>query len=144
MKKLLTLLSLTLSMTAFAAPQGNVEDKAEMKVIARVIKPLKVESTGDLDFGDIIQGASANASSGYEISGEVGQLITVTIDNNVTLTNKSDSNDTIEVGIQYRDLPNAIAASGTSLVAINGTLNTTSNQGLGVYEGTLTARVQYQ
>ncbi|MGL5702671.1 MAG: DUF4402 domain-containing protein [Cetobacterium sp.] len=144
MKKLLTLLSLTLAMTAFAAPQGNIEDKAEMKVIARVIKPLKVESTGDLDFGDIIQGASANASSGYKITGEIGQLITVTIDNNVTLTNRSDSNDTIEVGIQYKDLPNTIAASGTSLVAINGTLNTANDQGLGVYEGTLTARVQYQ
>lgn len=141
MKKLLILLSLTTATTAFGAPQGNSINKGDMEITATVIKPLTVIATS-MEFGQVIQGSKTTASSNYQITGEKGQPITIEIPSTVELA--SISGDTMTATIEYKNLPNSIGESGSTNVAVNGHLNVASEQAVGNYTGTLTARVQYQ
>lgn len=144
MKKLLILLSLTTAMTAFGAtPQGNTEEAATMNVTATVIKPLTIVKTGDMDFGNIIQGTNTNtADSSYTITGEKGQPIVVTIDDSVLLSNEK-ARTSLVVGIKTQ-LPKSLDTNGNANVSVQGFLNVPKEQHVGTYTGTLTARVQYQ
>ena len=142
MKKLLILLSLTTAMTAFGiAPQGNTVEESNMDVTATVIKPLTVEAT-EMEFGRVIQGNNATASSNYKISGEKGELISVEIPSTVELT--STTGDKMTATIEYQNLPTSIGANGSSIASVDGHLEVSSDQAVGTYTGTLTARVQYQ
>ena len=142
MKKLLILLSLTTSMTAFGAPHGNTEKAATMNVTATVIKPLTIVKTGDMDFGNIIQGTNTTTDSGYTITGEKGQPIIVTIDDSVLLSNEK-AKTSLVVGIKTQ-LPKSLDTNGNANVSVQGFLNVPKEQHVGTYTGTLTARVQYQ
>ncbi|WP_298065362.1 DUF4402 domain-containing protein [uncultured Cetobacterium sp.] len=142
MKKLLILLSLTTAITAFGAPHGNTEKAATMNVTATVIKPLTIVKTGDMDFGNIIQGTNTTADSGYTITGEKGQPIIITIDDSVSLSNAM-SKTPLVVGIKTQ-LPNSLDKDGNAHVSVQGFLTVPNNQTVGTYTGTLTARVQYQ
>ena len=132
MKKLLILLSLTTAMTAFGAPHGNTEEAATMNVTATVIKPLTIVKTGDMDFGNIIQGTNTTTDSGY----------TVTIDDSVLLSNEK-AKTSLVVGIKTQ-LPKSLDTNGNANVSVQGFLNVPKEQHVGTYTGTLTARVQYQ
>ena len=142
MKKLLTLLSLTMAITAFGTPQGNTEKTDTMTITATVISPLTIEKTQDMDFGNIIQGTRATATSGYIITGEKGQPITVTIDDSVLLSNQKTKTSLV-VGIET-DLPQSLDNNGNANVSVLGSLNIPNDQQVGTYTGTLVARVQYQ
>ncbi|MCQ9628454.1 DUF4402 domain-containing protein [Cetobacterium somerae] len=142
MKKLLILLSLTTAMTAFGAPHGNTEEAATMNVTATVIKPLTIVKTGDMDFGNIIQGTNTTTDSGYTITGEKGQPIIVTIDDSVLLSNEK-AKTSLVVGIKTQ-LPKSLDTNGNANVSVQGFLNVPKEQHVGTYTGTLTARVQYQ
>lgn len=142
MKKLLILLSLTTAMTAFGAPHGNTEEAATMNVTATVIKPLTIVKTGDMDFGNIIQGTNTTTDSGYTITGEKGQPIIVTIDDSVLLSNEK-ARTSLVVGIKTQ-LPKSLDTNGNANVSVQGFLNVPKEQHVGTYTGTLTARVQYQ
>ena len=142
MKKLLILLSLTTSMTAFGAPHGNTEKAATMNVTATVIKPLTIVKTGDMDFGNIIQGTNTTTDSGYTITGEKGQPIIVTIDDSVLLSIEK-AKTSLVVGIKTQ-LPKSLDTNGNANVSVQGFLNVPKEQHVGTYTGTLTARVQYQ
>lgn len=141
MKKLLLLLSLTTAMTAFGAPQVNPKEEGKMDVTATVISPLTVIAS-KMEFGKIIQGSSAKASSEYQIKGETGELITVEIPDKVELT--SNSGDKMTAKITYKNLPTSIGDNGSSTAAIDGHLDITPDQPVGNYSGVLIARVQYQ
>ncbi len=141
MKKLLILLSLTTAMTAFGAPHGNTEEAATMNVTATVIKPLTIVKTGDMDFGNIIQGTNTTTDSGYTITGEKGQPIIVTIDDSVLSNEKARTS--LVVGIKTQ-LPKSLDTNGNANVSVQGFLNVPKEQHVGTYTGTLTARVQYQ
>jgi|GEM_PF-3466661 len=141
MKKLLILLSLTTAITTFGAPVGNTLNESNMDVTATVIKPLTVEAT-KMEFGKVIQGSNAIASSSYKISGEEGELISVEIPSSVELT--STTGDKMTATIEYRNLPTSIGANGSTIAAVDGHLRVASDQAVGTYSGTLTARVQYQ
>ncbi|MGL4999847.1 MAG: DUF4402 domain-containing protein [Cetobacterium sp.] len=141
MKKLLMLLSLTLAVSAFGAPQGNSEQSATMNISATVIKPLTIEKITDMEFGSIIQGSKANATSGYSIKGEAGQSIAITIDSSVLLTHETTKSSII-VGIRTSP-PHSLDKNGNATLSVDGFLETTSNQEIGKYNGTLVAKVQY-
>lgn len=142
MKKLLTLLSLTLSMTAFAAPQGNVASNDSMKVTARVIAPLTVVAQ-QMEFGDIIQGSTAEAESIFTIKGEPQQKIDFTITGIDKLVGENGAILPIVLeGIN--NLPTSINESGTIVQNIKGIVNPTKETTTGDYVGYITARVQYQ
>ncbi len=140
MKKLLTLLSLTLSMTAFAAPQGNTEKSANMQVIARVIKPLTIDATA-MEFGDIIQGTTTTATGTYTITGQPNETFVFTIDRITELKNGDNSLAISLDGLD--DIPTTIPESGNLTHVLRGTLSPTSDTVPGIYTGTITARIQY-
>ena len=131
-----------MAMTTFAAPHGNEEKSATMNITATVIKPLTIAKTGDMDFGNIIQGTTATADSGYTITGEKGQPIIVTIDNSVLLSNQK-AKTSLAVGIKTQ-LPKSLDKDGNANVSVQGFLNVPKDQHVGTYTGTLVARVQYQ
>ncbi|MGL5314296.1 MAG: DUF4402 domain-containing protein [Peptostreptococcaceae bacterium] len=142
MKKLLTLLSLTLSMTAFAAPQGNDDVNGNMNVTARVIAPLTITQTGDLAFGNIIKGKSADATSSYSITGEGGAGINFTISETLELTHDTRSNEKLIVQITPT-IPTNLNDDGTASLGIAGVIDIPENQLSGSYSGTLVAAVRY-
>ncbi|MEG0135555.1 MAG: DUF4402 domain-containing protein [Cetobacterium sp.] len=141
MKKLITLLSLTMAMTAFGvttAPQGNEEKTGDMNISAIIITPLTVRA-GEMAFGRVIQGSEATATANFIIAGEKDENITVTIPETVTLTN---GENTLNVAIA-RDIPTNLGTTGTITVPVNGSIVTSSSTTTGTYEGTLTATVRY-
>ncbi|MEG0300877.1 DUF4402 domain-containing protein [Cetobacterium sp.] len=142
MKKLITLLSLTMAMTAFGAtttpPQGNTEKSGDMNITATVITPLRVNAE-PMVFGKVIQGTKATANANFTITGEKGENITVNIPETVTL--ESDEN-TLNVAIA-RNIPTNLGTTGTITVPVNGSIETNSSTATGEYSGTLTARVTY-
>ncbi|MGL5428824.1 MAG: hypothetical protein ACRDAS_13035 [Cetobacterium sp.] len=140
MKKLLILLSLTLSMTAFAAPQGNTEKSAEMEVTARVIAPLTINAT-PMAFGDIIQGTTATATGTYVITGQPGETFEFTI---TEITELTSGDNSLAINLAGLDnIPTVIPESGNLTHVLTGTLNPTLTTVAGDYEGTITARIQY-
>ncbi|MGL4672601.1 DUF4402 domain-containing protein [Cetobacterium sp.] len=141
MKKLLMLLSLTLATSTFASLQSNSEQSATMNINAIVIKPLTIEKIADMEFGSIIQGNKANATSAYSIKGEAGQGITVTVDNSVLLQHEN-TNSTMTVGIRTAP-PHSLNKDGNATLSVDGILETAQNQEVGKYTGTLVAKVQY-
>ncbi|MGL4672602.1 DUF4402 domain-containing protein [Cetobacterium sp.] len=144
MKKLLMLLSLTLAVSAFAAPQGDSEKSADMNITARVIDPLTVVAE-PMEFGDIIKGSTATADADFTIKGEASQGITLTIDSIAKLT----TTDGKELPISLSNVGNGVMSlnldtDGNYVRNIIGTLNPTAATASGEYSGTITARVQYQ
>ena len=140
MKKLLTLLSLTMAMTAFGAPQGNVETSHQMNINARVITPLTVNVT-DMNFGNIIQNSNATANGTYTITGEPNQGIIFTLDKPEFLLSKGDS-ENLGIHLTHDDLPTSVDPSGTTTINITGTLSPNSTHS-GDYEGTIIGKIQY-
>ncbi|MGL5989379.1 DUF4402 domain-containing protein [Cetobacterium sp.] len=144
MKKLLMLLSLTLAVSAFGAPQGDSQQSADMKITARVIDPLTVVAE-PMQFGDIIKGTTANADSTFTIKGEPSQGITLTIDGINELSNANGDKLAIVLkGFVNGTVKTTLANDGNLVKKIEGSLTPDLNTVSGEYSGTLTARVQYQ
>ncbi|MGL6169338.1 MAG: hypothetical protein ACRC0Y_13725 [Fusobacteriaceae bacterium] len=73
MKKLLMLLSCTISLVAFA-------NEATMNINAVIVKPLTVSHNGDIDFGLVAQNVTAYANDKqFKVIGTPGQKINFTI-----------------------------------------------------------------
>ena len=141
MKKLLTLLSLTMAMTAFGAtaPQGNEEKPATMQINATVIRPLTVVAS-NMEFGRVIQGAEANATGRYTITGEPGQNIEITIVKPTELTSSTNKVN-LPITLTHNE-PSVLSPTGDASFDIIGNI-TPSNKHLGNYSGTITATVVY-
>ncbi|MGL5124881.1 MAG: hypothetical protein ACRC6U_02720 [Fusobacteriaceae bacterium] len=85
MKKLLMLLSCTLSLAAFA-------NEATMNINAVIIKPLTVSHNGDIDFGLVAQNVTTYArDKEFKVIGTPGQKINFTI-NETSLNNYNQIN----------------------------------------------------
>ena len=141
MKKLITLLSLTMAMTAFGASQGNTENNENMTITAQVIQPLTVKADKNLDFGKIIQGNTATANSTFTITGEAKENITVIIPETVQLSNEiAKSSLNVEI---VSLLPHNLGNSGSTIAGITGTIVTAADTPTGTYTGEFTAQVRY-
>ncbi len=145
MKKLITLLSLTMAMTAFGAPQGNTDKEGKMNITAEVIQPLTVTADKDMDFGKVIQGNTATAESKFIITGESGENITVTIPEKVTLSNTKSNQNKLNVLITKRGLSTTnLGPSGSIEIPVYGLITPTKeNTPTGTYTGEFTAQVRY-
>ncbi|MGL4987746.1 MAG: hypothetical protein ACRCZO_20340 [Cetobacterium sp.] len=146
MKKLLTLLSLALTVSAFGAPTGNKEESATMNVTATVIKPLTIKVTKDMAFGTIIQGTKADATGAYAVAGEPGATVDITTTLPKTLTNatRSAGLDIDFEGLSEGKTSLTLNESGNLALNINGSINPTTDTPTGEYSGEIIARVQYQ
>lgn len=149
MKKLLTLLSLTVAISAFGA-----NNETSMKINAVVLQPLNVSHNGDIDFGNVIQNTTATVDTPkvFTVNGSAGAHVTLTINhqpaNSFTQTTIKDSNDN-RITVFLDD---ARLSSKTSTLDDQGNLTFSfkpriyvpENQAPGTYTGSLVARVQYQ
>lgn len=138
MKKLITLLSLTLASSAFALTNGDAS--ANMNITARVIQPLTVKAE-KMDFGKIIKGSTATSDSRFLVSGESGEKVSIDIPKTASLI--GPNNENIEVAIKTTNAGQQTLSATATEVGIHGTLPTTDKTVTGTYAGTLTASVRY-
>lgn len=154
MKKILTLLSLTLSMTAFA---NNLVESNTMTINATVIKPLTVKHSGNINFGNLIQGSghSSKVNSSFYIQGSPNEKIELKI-NDQTVDSFSNSNltkvggtDTLPLYTNNRKINNSsnlthptLDTNGNLVFSFDSEVNV-GNQPLGQYQGNLTVSVKY-
>ncbi|MGL6168444.1 MAG: hypothetical protein ACRC0Y_09170 [Fusobacteriaceae bacterium] len=102
MKKLLMLLSCTISLVAFA-------NEATMNIKAVIVKPLTVSHNGDIDFGLVAQNVTTYANDKqFKVIGTPGQKINFTIngkslnDYNQINLKSSTSDSTIPMWLEKR------------------------------------------
>ncbi|MGL5648440.1 hypothetical protein MKD34_01795 [Cetobacterium somerae] len=139
MKKLLILLSLTTTMTAFGVTSN---DQATMNIKATVIKPLTIIAK-NMEFGTVIQGTKATATGQYTIDGEPGEKFEVTL-SNLSSLKRNGSEDTLDISFNNFVIPHNLDNAGKASFDMVGTINPTTETVTGIYTGSITARVQYQ
>ncbi len=150
MKKLL-LLTLAISAVSFAAPAGNSDQSASMNIKARIIKPLTVETNGDIDFGKVIQGAEATSTGKqFTISGEKAENVIVTINDQSNLDSiqltSTATQDKLTVDLEGANGGTiTLDGNGNHTLPITAKITTAnSNVAPATYQGTLTTKVIYQ
>ncbi|MGL4949281.1 MAG: DUF4402 domain-containing protein [Anaeroplasmataceae bacterium] len=145
-KLLLTGLFIIGAMNAFASAPGH---EAEMKITAEVMETLKIERKTDVDFGRIAQGASYSANGEYEITGQKGASVSVDIDTaNVFMVRAGGNTDkaTDRIAVAFDRNKNEsvnLDANGKYSYPIKASINVSSDQITGIYEGSILAKVRY-
>ena len=152
---------------AFGAPANAATITAQAK--AKVVKPLTIQSTQNLDFGTIILASGtwsgavvrlsqagaltcpsnltcsgATQSATYKVTGSKGQTVSITVPS-VTLVNQLDSSQTL---VLTPDSPASIVlgnsgANGTNF-SIGGSISLNSTTAGGTYAGTFDVTADYQ
>ncbi|MGL5190111.1 MAG: hypothetical protein ACRC7S_10750 [Cetobacterium sp.] len=153
MKKILTLLSLTLSMTAFA---NSVVQSDTMNINAKIVKPLTVSHDGHIQFGNLVQnsGHSEKVSRNFFINGTPGQKIEFKI-NDQKLDSFSNSHltrvggsETLDFYTSNRKVTNGdisnptLDNNGNLTFSFDSVVNVT-NLPVGEYTGSLKVAVKY-
>jgi hypothetical protein len=153
---------------AFAAPNTS---SATSSASSTIIQPVTIAKDSDLAFGRIVKPASgtgtvaiANTADGvnatgavalsgittsrakFTISGEGGQVVSVSVPASVTMTNGTDALNVTLTG----DLPatptlsGSLGATGTAALNVGGSFDLASTAKTGVYTGTFQVDVAYQ
>lgn len=164
MKRIL-LLAAMLSSVVLAQGETSSKNEATMNISARVIKPLTVEKSGDLDFGTLVQGEFKGARAHFIVTGEPGEQVEVTYDgiqeydenNNfiVPLSNEGNPegkklnanfNITISGVTQQTFVPEGrrvtIGETGSAKLSVAGSM--TANVPPGSYSNSFTLKARYQ
>ena len=176
MKKLLRMTSLAalaatalVAAPAFAAGVGPVAPGTNATATARIVKPLTLTSTQNLDFGTLLLSGAGTWSGAvvdlpmasaivcpanvtcsgttsvakYKVTGTNNQNVTVTAPN-VTLTNQNDNTKTLLMTV---DNPGTVALSNSGNTglefALGGSITVDSSTTDGVYLGTFNVTVDY-
>ncbi|MGL5702670.1 MAG: DUF4402 domain-containing protein [Cetobacterium sp.] len=141
MKKLLTLLSLTLSMTAFASNYYN-DASTTMEVTAYVLQPLNINAETNMQFGSIVRAQNSTATGKFKITGENGAKIKVEFSDKVNL-NHEQGGASMEVGVWSDNKPWQLDGNGVAEFTVNGNIQAAADQKAGQYSGELLASVRY-
>ncbi|MEO1046534.1 MAG: DUF4402 domain-containing protein [Pseudomonadota bacterium] len=158
--------ALTVSAAAMAAMASTSAhaDTAEADAVARILQQVTVESDGSaLNFGTVVVGdnggdveiatdgslssCDANlvcsgtvSAAGFDVTGTLGEIVSVTVDPSVTLTN--DDGDTMTASLSASD--STLTLAGGDGFSVGGTLTVADNQADGNYDGTFEVTVDYQ
>lgn len=152
----------TLGLSAGVAHAAPVTATATAK--ARVLKQITVTNTSDLDFGTIVTGAAASvgvstggvrtcgagltctstvSAANFNISGTNNEVVTITGDNTVALSNGTGGNMTATLTRSATTITLVNSAIGGSF-QVGGTLPLAAAQPDGNYIGTFSVTVDYQ
>lgn len=152
----------TLGLSAGVAHAAPVTANASAK--ARILKPITVTNTSDLDFGTIVTGAAASVAvstgavrtcgagltctgtvtaANFNISGTKNEVVTITGDNTVTLNNGTGGNMTATLTRSASTITLIDSAIGGSF-QVGGTLSLAATQPDGNYIGSFQVIVDYQ
>lgn len=148
----------TLGFGATAANAATASADAK----AKILSPIVVTKTADLDYATIVTGASpatvqvstagartcgaglvctgTATAAGFSIVGTVGEVVTVSVPATVSLT--SGPNNMSSTLVSSSAATMTLAA--TNAFTVGGTLSVAGNQPDGVYAGAFTVTVNYQ
>lgn len=152
-------------------PNGSGSDSLVGDITAKIIRPIDIVKTSDLQFGTVtrpsigsgsitltpagvssVTGANVRrtanptpTAASFTVSGEGGQAVTVSVPANIVLSGSSGTitATTSVAGSGAQVLSGSTGSSGTVQVKVGGTIPLSSNTAVGSYTGTFTVTVQY-
>jgi hypothetical protein len=153
---------------------GQATNTAETTGSTTIIRPVTISKTADLSFGRIVRPSSststvaltdasdtvtasgnglvlagiATSRAKYNINGEGGQAVSITIPANFTMTH-TNSTDTLLVTLDpdltaTETLDSSLGNAGTKALNIGGSFPLTTTTVTGAYTGTFNVSVAYQ
>ena len=167
MKKLgtmaLAIAGLTLGSYAFA--QSNSASTSANST-ARVVTPISIAKTADMNFGDVVAGGSAGtvaltpagvrsatggatlgnaggvAAAAFTVSGQGSATYAITLPASTTVTSGGNSM-TVDTFASNPSGTGALSAGGSQALTCGATLNVGASQASGTYTGTFNVTVTY-
>jgi hypothetical protein len=150
---------------------GGGSDSLVGDILAKVLRPIAIAKTQDLQFGSVTRPSSGSGSitvstsgsasstgtnvrrfstpapsaAAFTVTGEGGQAVTVSVPSTVTLSGPAGSvvASTTATGSGSQVLNGSAGAAGTVQVKVGGTVPLTQTTGIGTFSGALTVTVQY-
>ncbi len=152
-------------------PSGAGSDSLVGNITAKVIRPIDIAKTADLQFGKVTRPSSGTGSltltpagvasvtgtnvirfpspaptaAAFTVTGEGGQAVTVSLPSSVTLSGTGGSivATTSATGSGSQVLSGSTGSAGTLQVKVGGTIPLSGSTGIGTFTGTLVVTVQY-
>lgn len=152
-------------------PSGAGSSSLVGNIRAKVIRPIDITKTADLQFGGVTRPSTGSGSitltpagvasvtgnnvrrmaspsptaAAFTVTGEGGQAVTVSVPSTFTLSGSAGSvtATTSSTGSGAQVLSGSIGSAGTVQVKVGGTIPLSSSTAVGTYSGTLTVTVQY-
>jgi len=167
MKKLTTFASAAALMwLAAGAMYAQSSATASTTASARVLAKIQLTKNTDLNFGDLVAGASAGtvvvttagaksatggvtlavgtvSQASFTVTGEPNKTYTITVPASVTLNGPGGNNMIVNGFVLNPTSPATLPAGGTAPLNIGATLNVAANQVTGTYSNTFNVVVAY-
>lgn len=152
-------------------PSGSGSSSQVGDIIAKVLRPIAIAKTQDLQFGSVTRPSSGSGSitvspsgsasstgtnvrrfstpapsaAAFTVTGEGGQAVTVSVPSTVSLNGPAGTvvATTTATGSGSQVLNGSAGAAGTVQVKVGGTVPLTQTTGIGTFSGALTVTVQY-
>ncbi len=150
---------------------GAGSDSLVGNITAKVIRPIDIAKTADLQFGKVTRPTSGTGSltvspaggasvtgtgviqfpspapvaAAFTVTGEGGQAVTVSLPSSVTMTGTAGSivAATSATGSGSQVLSGSTGSAGTLEVKVGGTIPLSGSTAIGTFSGTLVVTVQY-
>lgn len=167
MKKI-TLFASAASLLWLAAGAASAQSSATQSttVSARVLAKIQLTKNTDLNFGDLVAGASAGtvvittagvrsstggvalavgtvSQAGFTVTGEPNKTYTITVPGSVTLNGPGGNTMLVNAFVLNPTTPATLPVGGTMPLNIGATLNVAANQVTGSYTNTFNVTVAY-
>lgn len=152
-------------------PNGGGSDSLAGDITAKVIRPIDITKTADLQFGGVTRPSTGTGTltltpagvvsvsgtsvrrmaspnptpAAFTVTGEGGQAVTVSVPSTFTLTGTAGTvtATTSSTGSGAQVLSGSTGSAGTVQVKVGGTIPLSGTTAVGTYTGTLTVTVQY-
>lgn len=152
-------------------PSGAGSDSLVGDITAKIIRPIDITKTADLQFGGVTRPSTGTGTltltpagvasvtgtsvrrmaspspspAAFTVTGEGGQAVTVSVPSTFTLTGTAGNviATTSATGSGAQVLSGSTGTAGTVQVKVGGTIPLSSTTAVGTYTGTLTVTVQY-
>ncbi|MFM2373077.1 MAG: hypothetical protein RIS85_2799, partial [Pseudomonadota bacterium] len=152
-------------------PLGGGSDSLVGDILAKVLRPIAIAKTQDLQFGSVTRPSTGSGSitvspsgsasstgtnvrrfstpapsaAAFTVTGEGGQAVTVSVPSTVSLSGPAGTVmvTTTSTGSGSQVLNGSAGAAGTTQVKVGGTIPLTQTTGIGTFSGALTVTVQY-
>jgi spore coat protein U-like protein len=164
--KLITLTAVAALAAASTLSAAQNTASASANATARIITPISISKTADLNFGDVVPsgvagtvtvtsagvrssagGASLGNGTGvtaaaFTVSGQASATYAITLPASTTITSGANSM-TVDTFTSNPSGTGALSAGGTQPLAVGANLNVGINQAPGTYTGTFSVTVAY-
>jgi hypothetical protein len=150
---------------AFAGTQNSASTTASAG--ARIITPISITKTTDLNFGDVVAGSSAGsvvlttaaarsstggttlgngtgvAAAAFTVAGQASSTYAITLPASTVSITSGANSMTVDNFTSNPAGTGTLSTGGSQALAVGGTLNVGASQATGSYTGTFTVTVNY-